>query len=552
MSLKPSGPWPLPKSGILYTRLWVPIDLQSILKRKEVRKSLGTRDPRIALRLHKQAVAAIEAEWEQVRLAASEMAAASPSRVQRRLTHKEAQALAGEHYRRYVAEHGEDPGAVEDWERKLLAVQRSLPKAEWRDGRRPVFIDDFMLHPERNAVHAFAAVARTLLDEMNVDVDAQSFALLCRCLAVAARDAMEHLKRNAAGDYAPDPKLARFPEMPSNLSRPAIGCEDLLTLWAKGSGKEISTINGWSGKFRMLMKFAGKDNVAELTRNDVERWRDHRFDQGIDTSTISAGDLAGVRGILAWAVTSSKTPGITENVAEGVKQKVAPRKTLGQKGFDHNEARKILSATLEPTGEHMTIPGAGARRWVPWLCAYSGARVGEIGQLHSSNVFQEDTPDGQSIWCMRLTPEDGSIKDKDARVVPIHSHVIEQGFLGYVAQRKGKPLFYDPERARVSKTGHRQSDKVGERIAKWVRKIGIVRKVAPNHAWRHRFETQGRHLKVRQDVIDAITGHKNDTQAAEYGDYHLNVLSDAIETLPRYLEPTKGLLRPVGSHLQED
>ena len=43
MSLKPSGPWPLPKSGVFYARLWVPIDLQPILKRKEVRKSLGTR-----------------------------------------------------------------------------------------------------------------------------------------------------------------------------------------------------------------------------------------------------------------------------------------------------------------------------------------------------------------------------------------------------------------------------------------------------------------------------------------------------------------------------
>lgn len=535
MTLKPSGPWPHPKSGILYARLWVPVDLQSILKRKEIRKSLGTRDPRIALRLHKQAVAAIEAEWEQLRLASSEMAAFSPSRLQRRLTQKEAQALAGEHYRRYVAQNGEDPGAVEDWERKLLAVQRSLPKEEWRDGKRPVFIDDFMLHPSRNAVLAFAAVARTLLEDMNVDVDAQSFASLCQCLAVAARDAMEHLKRNAAGDYSPDPKAARFPEIPRNLSGPAIGCEDLLALWARGSGKALSTIDSWSGKFRMLMKFAGKDNVTELTKSDVERWRDHRFDQGIDTSTISAGDLAGVRGILAWAASSTKVPGVTENVAEGVKQKVAPRKSLGAKGFSHIEARTILSATLVPCGKGMTEVGAAVRRWVPWLCAYSGARVGEIGQLHSSNVYQEETPEGQFIWCMRFTPEDGSIKTHEARVVPIHSHVLEQGFLDYVDRRRGKPLFYDPDRARNSKKGHRQSDKVGERLAKWVRKLGIVRKVQPNHAWRHRFETMRRNLDLPADVVDRITGHKNATQAADYGDYLIPVLSNLIESLPRYL-----------------
>jgi hypothetical protein len=43
------------------------------------------------------------------------------------------------------------------------------------------------------------------------------------------------------------------------------------------------------------------------------------------------------------------------------------------------------------------------------------------------------------------------------RVVPIHSHVIAQGFLEYVDERRklNKPLFYDPDRSRGGKPGNR-------------------------------------------------------------------------------------------------
>ncbi|WP_172121917.1 MULTISPECIES: DUF6538 domain-containing protein [unclassified Devosia] len=62
MTLKLSPLWKHPQSGILYARLWVPVDLQPIVGRTEVRKTLGTRDPRIGARIYKQTVARIEAE----------------------------------------------------------------------------------------------------------------------------------------------------------------------------------------------------------------------------------------------------------------------------------------------------------------------------------------------------------------------------------------------------------------------------------------------------------------------------------------------------------
>ena len=51
---------------------------------------------------------------------------------------------------------------------------------------------------------------------------------------------------------------------------------------------------------------------------------------------------------------------------------------------------------------------------MPWLCAYSGARSGEITQLRGIDV----TPRGD-FYVMRLTPEAGSIKTGNARTVPL-------------------------------------------------------------------------------------------------------------------------------------
>jgi hypothetical protein len=91
-----------------------------------------------------------------------------------------------------------------------------------------------------------------------------------------------------------------------------------------------------------------------------------------------------------------------------------------------------------------------ARRWLPWLCAYSGARVNELTSLYPDDI----SPGPKKIWCMVIKPS--LEKTAQWRVVPIHSHVIDQGFRAYVEERRklNKPLFYDPDRSRGGKPGN--------------------------------------------------------------------------------------------------
>jgi hypothetical protein len=87
------------------------------------------------------------------------------------------------------------------------------------------------------------------------------------------------------------------------------------------------------------------------------------------------------------------------------------------------------------------------------------------------------------IWMIRI--RGANAKTRTYREVPLHSHLIEQGLLDYAKSRGTRPLFYDPGRSRGGKDSNPHYKKVSERIAEWVRSLGIDEGVAPNHGWRH-------------------------------------------------------------------
>jgi hypothetical protein len=134
--------------------------------------------------------------------------------------------------------------------------------------------------------------------------------------------------------------------------------------------------------------------------------------------------------------------------------------------------------------------------------------------------------------------------------VPIHSHVIEQGFLDYVAEREklNKPLFYDPDRSRGGKPGNPQFKKVAERLGEWVHGLGIPVGVKPNHAWRHLFKSMARHVKMDREVEGFITGHrpKDSTAGNDYGDRWIKTMFAEIEKYPRFR--ITALSRPPAPH----
>jgi integrase len=96
--------------------------------------------------------------------------------------------------------------------------------------------------------------------------------------------------------------------------------------------------------------------------------------------------------------------------------------------------------------------------------------------------------------------------------VPIHEHLIEQGFLIFAKANGHGPLFYNESKpaAASDPTNPRKARyvKAREHVAAWVRSLGVSDpELSPNHAWRHTFKAIAFRCGMPEKVIDAIVGH---------------------------------------------
>ena len=110
------------------------------------------------------------------------------------------------------------------------------------------------------------------------------------------------------------------------------------------------------------------------------------------------------------------------------------------------------------------------------------------------------------------------------------------GFLDFVGPLEWRaPIFYSPARARGGSSANPIYKKTGERIAAWVRKIGVKdRRIKPNHAWRHLFKTRAREAGLEPALRDVLQDHAPANVGEKYGDWPIKVLADAVNKMARF------------------
>lgn len=279
-----------------------------------------------------------------------------------------------------------------------------------------------------------------------------------------------------------------------------------------------------------LRKFLKHNDAARVTRKDLLSWRDTLI-QTLTAKTVNDIYLSAVKSVFAWAVENDR---LTENVAATVRQP-KPRKVYGrERGYTTAEAERVLhasrayGATPDEHGRVRETEKMGnVKRWVPIICAFTGARVSEIIQLRKEDVAQIG-----DLWVVRITPDAGTVKSGGYRDVPLHRQIIEEGFAELVASAEPGPLFHT---ANEQKKFIRAAVIVSNKLSEWLRVSGLRPEgLQPNHAWRHRFKTSCRELGVSDRVADAIQGHVGRTAADHYGDVTLKTKAEAIAQLPKY------------------
>jgi integrase len=366
--------------------------------------------------------------------------------------------------------------------------------------------------------------------------------------------ATETLERRARGDWGPDQHLDQLAPSP-NLSASRTQLPSAVAIfeaYKKDKQPSPATIEKWSRVFKTL-----DTENWRAPDWDPQQWLDHLVTMGDrhaepgssssptrkarDRSPRTVNDtwLKAARTVFGWAIRKRLRDAEGRRLVETNPFKdcsvTVPKQSITRptgKAFTDDEIKTILCASTA-LGTPMELPAA-TRRWVPWMCAYTGARVGELTQLRVQDI--EKRACGSVLL---ITPDAGTVKTGRARLVPLHPHLVEMGLLDYVAAveaRLGKlgPLFYRPQ-SRPSRNYRGPAVKARHDLAAWVRQLGITdRGIQPNHAWRHTFKTRAQRAKIEQRIRDEICGHAPRTTADDYEHPTVEDMAEALKRFPRY------------------
>ena len=142
MPLSVARPWKHPKTGVYWLRKGVPEELRPLVGKREEKRSLKTRDPAEAKRLHLEALSELEAKWANLRSGPRPL-------TERQLTQKEAHALASVCYDRIVTHFSTTPANRRSG--APTSVTRCLPLQKSRPAR-PSWIGRFPTQTGRKRV----------------------------------------------------------------------------------------------------------------------------------------------------------------------------------------------------------------------------------------------------------------------------------------------------------------------------------------------------------------------------------------------------------------
>ena len=413
MTLAMSRPWKHPNSGVYWLRKRVPDDLRQAIGKGEEKRSLGTRNADEAKRRHAQALVELEERWANLR------------RGLHALTQQEIDRIAGQVYERCVVQLSQN--SADEKDRVLAPSDKHRDTADFAAvllGLPPSELISMYFNrggsQQGEIERRCGSLADDYLQTHGLLVDPESRDRLVHKLALAIEHACQTSLSHVNGHYVPNPfaspppTWARQPSRgaPKPLKHNGVSFDELLSGWITEKQPRDKTQYAWRRVIDQFCKFVGHADASRVSADDLVRWKASLLEAGLRAKTIRDGKLAPIRAILQWAVDNRR---LKQNPAERITIDIKGKLADKKRGYSEDEARKVLKAALKERDP--------LRHWVPWLCAYSGARVSEICQLRAEDIVQQD-----GIWCVRFTPEAGSLKNVSSeRAVPLHPVLIEQG-----------------------------------------------------------------------------------------------------------------------------
>ncbi|MCJ8507949.1 hypothetical protein MUU53_08470 [Rhizobium lemnae] len=532
MVLSMPSPYKHPATGVYWYRQRVPTRLKSAAKGKvvtvlidghsssptigdDLKVSLRTKVPLEAKRLAGEA----QAEFDRVWLSFEQGPVS--------LTLKQIVALSGQMYHTIRQVLEDDPGEAALW-----AARKRERKAE-EQRHIGSALSELRLRTAPSLSERLGSWVDGALSQHHLTVTEATYQRLLVEFDRAAADVADLLERRAQGDFGVDTVGGRFPayipaDQPKAPESQGPSLTKLLSAWSNRLKQpKPQTIIRYTGIVKQLIAYLGHDDASRVTDADLVRWHSELTTSGaVSHDTFIKAYRAAVSTIYAYGMTAQGGKLVTDNPAEKLLLE-GPKKTQSRpKSFFVHEAHSILRCALDAltVENNYSEANRAAMRWVPWICAYTGARAGEVCQLRKEDFIEID-----GVRCIALLPDAGTIKTGKFRHVPLHPHLLEQGIWEYAKRAKAGPLFYNG-----NLTSGQPWVQTVQILGEWVRGTAKVTdpRIGPNHAWRHWFKSKGRTAGVDDAYLDAICGHTSPAQGRKYGEFEPPALLREIKKLP--------------------
>jgi len=368
-----------PKTGIYRVRLAIPAHLRRTAKElfgrsAEFIENLGTKDCAEAKVRAAEASARLSARLAAVRAVHGETDA--------KLTERQVQALAGIWYAREEAKWADDPGSVEQWEKREFVLLDQLETQG--DHADPETWTQVVVVSERDrsdAVELLAAQGMTPTQE--------AVGRVAAAIWEAKWALSKAMLQRARGDWSEETNRPTFPTLPKREAvaasgRPIAmeggGCtlDALLEGWALDRGWRVDMrpqLRALYDRLRTaerLAAFLGHRIADAVTKDDAVRWKEEMQRRNLHAATIR-NDISEMSAIWKWGIANGKLKSNANPFLGILPPKQKRRKAV--RAFTDQEAASILLAARKADG---------SLRWLPWLLCLTGTRLNEVCQAVKS------------------------------------------------------------------------------------------------------------------------------------------------------------------------
>jgi len=360
--------------------------------------------------------------------------------------------------------------------------------------------------------------------------------------------------------------IARAPIRSPQLIGPTMGELRDRYLIAKRKSWTAKTHASRTRQLSFLVEHVGESvPAAAVTKKDLRAYRDalvrlrsnHHVGAGKSFAARQTDDLskriaaktAGLifevaQAFFRWARADGY---VSENPSDGIRVEMPKlaKTHKARRPFNSVELTRLFKAPVfqgcKSAGRRFE-PGAVKMRdayyWIPVLAYLTGARLGELVQLHVLDVHL----DGPTPYIEITDANGGALGTGDekhvksaagVRRVPIHPALVELNFPEFVTKRAAdkrasKRLFFE-----VAYGADGQASTV---FSKWfgrlLNKVGLSDPALVFHSFRHNAEDALRNALQPQYVIDRVIGHSDSATSALYGEgASLEVAAAAVKAM---------------------